>query len=413
MKRVDLRDRIRLHVLEHFEELGLTVKGDALFDEGQTQNKEAIRKLHSPQRTRVLQRDKEFVERRGVALLGNFASGKEVDPARISPVLEVVETGKESADIFRLACLSWSVPVSRGFGRRIRCLVRDKNNGKVIGIIGITDPVFNLRARDTWIGWNQQHRRERLINVMDAFVLGALPPYSSLICGKLVASLVASHELAQIFARKYHKSESIIKNRTVSPKLALVTTTSALGRSSLYNRLRFNNRLLFVPIGATEGYGHFHFPESIIKEMRSYLRRSHHKYADGHKFGEGPNWRMRLIREALSRVGLPPRILCHGIKRQVFAVPLLKNTKEFLRGEHVRRRSAHVPMQDITSFCLERWVLPRAAKDGSYREFSSDYWRSLLNLVPTESSARFVEPLTQEQWLEPKYEVAVAGTSAD
>jgi hypothetical protein len=383
--RVDLRDRIRLDVLGHLKQLGLSIEGKSLANQNENQDKESIRKIHSLQRTRALDRDRDFLGKLGTSVLKNFASGKEIEPTKITPTLELVETGQESADIFRVACLSWSVPVSKGFGRRIRCLVRDGNNGKVMGILGITDPVFNLRARDTWIGWNQQQRRESLINVMDAFVLGALPPYSSLICGKLVASVVTSTELAKIFAHKYYKSESVIKKRTISPRLALVTTTSALGRSSIYNRLKFKNRLLFIPLGMTEGYGHFHFPEPIIEKMRSFLRRSHHKYADGHKFGAGPNWRMRLIREALHRVGLPPDILCHGVKRQVFAVPLLKNTKEFLRGEHKRIRSDYLPLSDLASFCLERWILPRAGKNTFYREFDVQYWRQLLALEPDDS----------------------------
>lgn len=251
------------------------------------------------------------------------------------------------------------------FGRRIRCLVRDQQNGKVMGLLALTDPVFNLRARDQWIDWKQEDRRERLIHTMDAYVLGALPPYSKLFCGKLVASLVASKELAAIFKNKYRNSETEIRERKVSPRLALVTTTSALGRSSVYNRLKFKDRLLFVPIGMTLGYGHFHFPDRIILRIRSLLRDLGHKYADGHKFGEGPNWRIRVIREGLDQIGLSPEILRHGIKREVFVIP----TKEFLKGVHTHAFSNHIPIADLTSFCLNRWIVPRASWDSSYKDF--------------------------------------------
>ena len=39
----------------------------------------------------------------------------------------------------------------------------------------------------------------RLRNVMDAFVLGAVPPYRELLCGKLVAMLAASDEVRDAF----------------------------------------------------------------------------------------------------------------------------------------------------------------------------------------------------------------------
>ena len=56
-----------------------------------------------------------------------------------------------------------------------------------MGIIAIGAPVFNLSARDNLIDWNVKARSERLVNVMDAYVLGAVPPYNTLLGGKLVA----------------------------------------------------------------------------------------------------------------------------------------------------------------------------------------------------------------------------------
>jgi hypothetical protein len=63
------------------------------------------------------------------------------------------------------------VPVSNGFGRRLRYLVWDNHNNKLIGIIAIGDPVFNLSVRDTLIDWDAKARGERLVNLMDAYVL--------------------------------------------------------------------------------------------------------------------------------------------------------------------------------------------------------------------------------------------------
>jgi Druantia protein DruA len=38
--------------------------------------------------------------------------------------------------------------VSRGYGRRMRFLIWDQSNEKLIGLIVLGDPVFNLRVRD-------------------------------------------------------------------------------------------------------------------------------------------------------------------------------------------------------------------------------------------------------------------------
>jgi hypothetical protein len=90
--------------------------------------------------------------------------------------------------------LTWAVPVSHGFGRRLRYLVWDRHNGKLIGLMAIGDPVFNLSVRDKLIGWNSHARGERLVNIMDAYVLGAVPPYNMLLGGKLVAALIRTRD---------------------------------------------------------------------------------------------------------------------------------------------------------------------------------------------------------------------------
>src|SRR5262249_41111946 len=69
-------------------------------------------------------------------------------------------------------------------GRRLRYLVWDANNDKLIGIMALGDPVFNLKVRDELIGWDIKDRGKRLVNVLDAYVLGAVPPYNMLLGGQ-------------------------------------------------------------------------------------------------------------------------------------------------------------------------------------------------------------------------------------
>jgi hypothetical protein len=98
----------------------------------------------------------------------------------------------------------------------------------------------------------------------------------------------------------------------------LVTATSALGRSSLYNRLKLAGLVEFKRIGWTQGWGHFQIPNDIFRDMRHLLELHGHPYANGHEYGKGPNWRIRTIREALGRLGIGDD-LPHGVAREVFA----------------------------------------------------------------------------------------------
>ena len=181
------KSQIKEKIAAHLMKLGYEVAEDQLLRH-KSLNKDHIRTIYSARREEREKVEQRFVRAKVHKLIKYFAEGSEVRPACITPELDEVRSGTWQSDLFRLSTLLWSVPVSRGFGRRMRFLVWDKSNGKLIGLIALGDPVFNLKARDNWIGWGIQDRTERLCNIMDAYVLGAVPPYSHLIGGKLVAA---------------------------------------------------------------------------------------------------------------------------------------------------------------------------------------------------------------------------------
>jgi hypothetical protein len=370
--------RIRASVAEH---TGL-IELDNLANGPSEASKDASRRANRRQAAERASKEADLLSSEGTRLLESFADGSEVDPVRIAPELVPVMAQTDESLLFRLAGLLWSVPISSGYGRRMRFLVRDKQNGKLIGLIGLTSPVFNLGARDEWIGWNSSDRSKRLIHVMDAFALGAVPPYSQLICGKLVASLSASAEVAGLFSEKYKDKTGTISGQKASAELCLVTTTSALGRSSIYNRLRIPGLFEFHRLGWTSGWGHFQIADNTFSDMRLLLSLHGHEYANGTRFGEGPNWRMRVVRVALELAGLDPSALRHGIRREVFAVPLATNWREFLCGEDASPRLSCPSAARIAEACLERWIAPRSRRDRTYLDWRrADTWTALQQVV--------------------------------
>ena len=298
----------------------------------------------------------------------HLACPNEIEISNIKPYLSIVTAGHDDSQIFNAASLLWSVPVSKGFGRRMRYLVWDKNNGKLIGIIGLTDPVFNLTPRDAWVGWDASGRRERLVHSMDAFVLGALPPYNRILGGKLVALLATSSEVVKHFRVKYSNYKGIISEKRKNPRLVLLTTSSALGRSSIYNRLRIPGGVAFlsnvdddrIPTWYTKGFGHFHIDNHTFKELQRLLERRGHSYAKGNNFGDGPNWRIRVIRRAAAELGIKIDVLQHGIHRQVFVIPLAHNARDVLLGRAKRPKYITMKSSQITDYWIRRWAIPRA-----------------------------------------------------
>jgi hypothetical protein len=313
-------------------------------------------------------REATFIRKWRDKAIEHYASGSEVDPSQISARVIHVQTAEEAA-LFRYTSLHWSVPVSRGYGRRTRFLVVDKQNHKVIGIFALGDPVYNLTARDQEIGWSIQQRNERLYNVLDAFVLGAVPPYQQLLGGKLVAMAAVSDTTREVIHRKYHGQVTGISGITKQARPVLITTTSALGRSSIYNRVRYRDEMLYTSVGYTRGFGHFQFSEDLFRSLVDFLRND--GGVPGYLYGQGPNWRMRTVRVALQKLELEPGLIQHGIRREVFLAPLAKRWKEYLRGEIQRPGWHRLDLADMTKYFIARWAEPRALRDSSFRNIDN------------------------------------------
>ena len=365
------RRKIKEKVLDHWLKLGYIVGDDSL-KLPDTIDKSLIRNIYQSKRVEREESETKFLDENAHELIHNFANGDEVNPEHILPVLEEVDSGTWQSDLFRLATMLWSVPVSRGFGRRIRFLVWDTTTEKLIGVIALGDPVFNLKVRDDWIGWTTTDREKRLCHTLDAYILGSVPPYSALIGGKLVAALIASKEVTQIFHKRYGRKSGIISQEAKRPKLTFLTTTSALGRSSVYNRLKIGETFEFKSIGFTDGWGHFHISDDLFKDMKKYLEITQHPYATGYEYGDGPNWRIRLIREALKSVGFKRQHLNHGIQREVFAIPLASNFREILTGSAKRPKRNLLTSEEIGRFCVQRWMYPRSQRDDTYKSITCE-----------------------------------------
>lgn len=369
MNATELRDKI----IKSLRQQGFRVRNGDVYPPREL-TKERIRELHETSVKHRLDEAKGGLYRKEERLLTRIASGRELDPQKIKPRLVEVLSGSEDELLFRYASLHWSIPVSSGYGRRLRFIIIDESNEKLIGLIGLGDPVFSLGSRDNWVEWNIEDRRNRLKYVMDAFVLGAVPPYSYLLCGKLVAMLVASNEVRDAFKKKYRGTKSVIKQQSYDGRLAMITTTSALGRSSLYNRLKFGDRLLYHGIGFTRGSGEFHFSNGLYGAITEFAIKHCKPTAKQESWGTGFRNRREVIKKCLPAVGLSSEWLYHGIEREVFVIPLVKNCKQFLRGEHARLRGYNMPASEIFEYFRERWLIPKYERDDRYKFWHPDEW---------------------------------------
>jgi hypothetical protein len=262
-----------------------------------------------------------------------FAKKSEIDPEKIKLELISVDNDELSA-IFRNATSLWSVPVSAGYGRRMRFILWDKTHNKVFGALGLCDPVFGLKARDEYIGWNKEQRNERLYNVMSAYILGAVYPYNELYGSKMVALSVGSKDVCNLFEEKYRDRKTVIKERTPIPKLVAVDTMAFFGKSLIYEGLKE-----WQFLGYTKGQTHIHL-DNLWDECLNLAEKLKIKGLEKVKiehenwrFKVGSAWRFRIWKEVFRAIGIREDFLSTGITKGYYFRPLAGNWREFLKGE--------------------------------------------------------------------------------
>lgn len=325
----------------------------------QSYSKEIIKQAMAYSRNALIDRNELWIKEHIELGRSNLANGEDILASEIKPRIEVCET-QEQNNLFRLFRYYWSSPSSDYVGRRMRLLIRDNGvkGSPVIGIAAIGSSIIHISDRDKWIGWDTETRSENLISMMDAYVVGALPPYNELLGGKLLSYILASNELRALYKKKYARKKTIIKGRTGS-RLVLLATTSLYGtHSAQYGRLKYGKTLLYRPIGSTSGYGSLHISSETFEAMRELAEANGCNTSN--RFGMGPNWRMRVIRSACDILDLNSNvILKHSFRRGLFVVPLAINCRSFLRGESKKPIYRNLPLKKLVNFWRKRWFTMR------------------------------------------------------
>jgi len=369
-------------VLHRLREVGFVVTEDGALCPP-TLDKEGLRQIHRPASQLEISIRQGWLRRHLPEYLSFFANGDEVVPERVEPALVEVTT-EQHHNLFRVARLLWSIPFSKGYGRRLRFLVMDRANDKLIGLLALQSPPLSFPARDRLFRYPPGRKTEMVNQTMDIQTLGAVPPYDRLLGGKLVALVAASNEIRQAYWHKYCGRATEMEQRILPPHLVALTTTSAFGRSSLYNRLRYNGTIIAESLGYTEGYGTFHLM-GVYPLFREFLENQGISTRGG--FGTGPRRKWQTIVRALERLGLPSDLLRHGVKREVFLFRLVNNLEAYMEGRDAEPVYRNLPFSALVAWWRERWLIPRAERVDGWRDWRREEIRSLL-LIEQDKAAK-------------------------
>lgn len=321
----------------------------------------------SPRRLEIINKHAKWITANEDFALEHLTDGDQIIPDKINPILEECVTEKQMT-LWRYARYVGSIPYSEYVGRRLRFLIRDNSlpNKPIMGIAALGSSIMQLRDRDEWIGWydieKREIKKERIAAMMDLYVSIPMPPYNYLLAGKLVCYMMLSNEVRKAYKRKYMDRRTLLKGKK-NTNLVLLSTTSLYGKkSSQYNRIKYNGRLAYVPVGETAGFGSMYVTDKQFHKMRETLAEADINISND--FGKGANWRMRVIREYYDKFGKKTvngdDVLNHGFKRGVYVAPLAENAREYLLGTTSKPKYYDWPLSSLVEYWKNRWLIPRS-----------------------------------------------------
>jgi hypothetical protein len=362
----NLEPDIRSKIVTILERQGYIVSGDSfsLPDQG----RETKRQVHDLSKAERIVQHYNFINTNSKLIQKYMVDGKNLDVSRIQPTLVIVEPDSEWEKLFRWWNLTWwSLPYERAYGRQIRFVIWDQYHKSIIGLIGLQSPILSWSARDNYLGITEE-KRDLIVNQsLSAQRLGALPPYNSILGGKLVAFLMSARTVGETYKAKYEGRRTILQDRVIPARLLFITTTGAYGKSSVYNRLKYQGQDVAKFIGYTTGSGSFHIPDTLFDELIPFLRSKGIDTQRG--YGSGPSRKLRLLDTALKHLNFKNGIN-HGVKRAVYLFPLATNLKEIIESDASPiwlNRST----EELSDFWKQRWALQRVIREQTYTSFNS------------------------------------------
>lgn len=366
---------LREKVIKAIDNQGFYVNGHVV---PEMYDKSSFKQIHSFSRIEQLLVHKNFLVKNTKKVKPFFIDGSKLEPEKISLEIREVESGSLDEIIYKWWNLMWwSVPYQRAFGRQMRFIIWDTYHNAPFGLIGLQSPVLKIAVRDQYLEIPKDELDIWVNKSMQAQRLGALPPYNELIGGKMVALAMTCNEIREAYRNKYADATTLLEKRKIEPDLLFMSTTSAFGKSSIYNRLKFKDEVVAKSLGYTKGSGTFHINEELFKDISAYLKKKGENVST--KFGQGPSRRLKILGKAFSYLDLP-NYSYHNIKREFFLFPLTTNLKDVI---HKGKAPVYVdrPFSELSKYWLQRWCLPRSERKTNWKNFKPDDIIKSIELV--------------------------------
>jgi len=357
--------KLKNKIIKSLKEQGFNV-GDRL--NPKRNSKINLKKIHKIKRLEQIKKHKKFLLQ-NIDLVKKFSiCGKDIDISKIDLEIREIKPNTEESKIFFWWNLAWwSLPYDSPIGRQMRFIIWDKYHNAPFGLIGLQSPPIASSIRDKFLGLYNGNRVNWINQSMYGQRIGALPPYNELLGGKMVALALVSNELKQHYERKYKNKKTLMEGKKIPARILFITTTSAFGKSSMYDRVKYKKDTISNFIGFTSGAGTFHLSENLYKELLNFL--SHKGINIKRGYGTGPSRKLKLVTEGFKMLGLNGKkenYIFHNIKRGYYIFPLVNNLEDVLKNKK-NPKWKNYSFKELKEFWLNRWALPRSERKDEWK----------------------------------------------
>ena len=351
---------LKQKILDTLSEQGFVIEPNL---KPKNSSKKMIKSIHNFGRISSLKLHSKFLLENQKLVKEFFIDGSKIYPEEIKLELRYVKPCSIESKIFFWWNLAWwSIPYSNPVGRQIKFIIWDKTHDAPFGLLGLSSPPLNMSVRDKFLEISRDEHHHWINMSMYGQRIGALPPYNDLLGGKLIVMTMTSNELRETYSRKYKNKITLKEQKKIPSDLLFTSTTSAFGKSSMYERIFYHKERVEQFLGFTKGIGSFYVPNELYCEIIDYLKQLGCNVQNS--IGGKSSRKIKLIHTAFDKLGIK-RASSEGIQRGFYLFSNVKNLKEIIHNNekplwHDR------PFKEIQDFWLNRYAIPRSIRTSNF-----------------------------------------------
>jgi hypothetical protein len=249
----------------------------------------------------------------------------------IQPVIQIVEDSDEASKWSDVRRMIHTMEFQANPGRNVKIYVKDRDSGKLLGLISLGSDITSLGVRDQYIGWSKEDKfvNGKLNNTTIATSIVSTQPFGyNFLGGKLIAALTTAPEIRDYWKQKYDNV------------LIGVGTTSLYGIHSMYNGIPH-----FKTLGESKGKISIKPDDKYYDVWHQWLKDTHadwyeenitnERIRNGQNMGldtTGPvsGIKQKILTKIFRELGIKADAYHHGFQRGVYYANLYENGNEYL-----------------------------------------------------------------------------------